>query len=114
MSEEAPKLYTFTIDKVYEMLDSAQDDGDIARELLGMYLRLEDQNEYISFLLSEIFWTNYSITKIIEKEIDTAVLTEKKEFVVTESTIKILQSLVISKHAASTELRRMSVSLQKN
>ncbi|HAI44689.1 MAG TPA: hypothetical protein DCM40_44665 [Maribacter sp.] len=114
MSEESQKIYTFSVEAVYEMLDSAQDDRDVARELLAMYLDLESQNEYISFLLSEVFWTNYSITKLIEKEIDTAVLTEDKQFIVTETTLNILQSLVISKHAASSELRKMSVSLQEN
>ena len=52
--------------------------------------------------------------RILEKEIDTAVLTEDKQFLMAEDSIGILQSLMISKHAAIAELRKLSVSIEKN
>ena len=114
MTDEKEKLYTLNIENVYDMLDVAQDDCEISRELLTMYLSLDSMNEYVSFLLCEVYWTNYSIIRILEKEIESAVLTEDKQFIIMEDSLRILQSLTISKHAASGELKKMSVSLQKN
>jgi hypothetical protein len=114
MSDQKEKLYTLKIENVYEILDKAQDEQEISRELLALYLSMENQNEYVSFLLSEVYWTNYSIVRILGREIETAVLTEQKEFVIMEDSLHILQSLTISKHAAALELKKLSVSIDKN
>jgi len=114
MADQKEKLYTLNIENVYDILDNAQDDCEISRELLAMYLGIDQASEYVSFLLCEIYWTNYSIIRILEKEIESAVLTEDKQFVIMEDSLHILQSLTISKHAASGELKKMSISLQKN
>ena len=94
---EKSRLYTLSVDGVYEILNDAQDDCDISRDFLSTYLDMAMANEYICFLLS-----------------DTAVLTEDKQFLIAEDSLNILQSLVLSKHAALRELCMLSVSLQKN
>ena len=111
---EKSRLYTLSVDGVYEILDDAQDDCDISRDFLSTYLDMAMANEYICFLLSEVYWTSYSTISILEREIDTAVLTEDKQFLIAEDSLNILQSLVLSKHAALRELCMLSVSLQKN
>ena len=114
MSEEKSKIYTLPMDAVYEILSDAQDTGEISKDFLLTYLDMDLANEYICFLLSEVYWTSYSTVRILEKEIDTAVLTEDKQFLIAEDSLNILQSLMISKHAAITELRKLSVSVEKN
>lgn len=114
MDKKSKKAYTLTVESVYEILSDAQDDCEISRDLLLTYLDMDLSNEYISFLLSEVYWTSYSVIRVLEREIDTAVLTEDKQFLIAEDSLNILQSLVVSKHAALGELRGLSVSLEKN
>lgn len=111
---ENNKVYTLSIETVYDLLSGAQDDCELSRELLSTFLDTNGANEYICFLLSEVYWTSYSAIRILEREIDTAVITEKEEFLISVDSLQILQSLMISKHAASGELRNLSISLQKN
>ncbi len=114
MSKKDSKVYTLSVEAVYEILSDAQDTCDVSKDFLLTYLDMDLHNEYICFLLSEVYWTSYSVVRILEKEIDTAVLTEDKQFLMAEDSIGILQSLMISKHAAIAELRKLSVSIEKN
>lgn len=114
MSKKNSKAYTLSIDSVYEILSDAEDTADASKDFLLTYLDMDIHNEYISFLLSEVYWTSYSIVRILEKEIDTSVLTEDKQFLIAEDSFSILQSLMISRHAAQSELRKLSVSIEKN
>ena len=116
MSEKSNKnkAYTLTMESVYEILSDAQDTGELSKDLLLTFLDMDLPNEYICFLLSEVYWTSYSSVRILEREIDTAVLTEDKQFLIAEDSLNILQSLMLSKHAAITELRSLSISIEKN
>ncbi len=111
---EKSRAYTLSVESVYEILSGAQSDCELSRELLSMFLDVPHSNEYVCFLLSEVYWTSYSAIKILEREIDTAVFTEKDEFLMAEDSLQILQSLMISKHSAASELKNLSISLQKN
>jgi len=111
---EEDKAYTLTIETVYDILNDVQDNFEIAKELLTLYLSVKDHNDYACFLLSEILWTSYSTQKILEKEIESAVVTEDKKFLVLEESMMMLQSLLLSRQGACNELTKLSISVKRN
>jgi len=114
MEQDKDKAYTLAVETVYDILSDSQDNFEIAKEMLALYLSVEDHDEYACFLLSEILWTSYSTQKILEKEIESAVLTEDKQFIVLEESMMMLQSLLLSRQGACNELTRRSISVKKN
>lgn len=114
MEEDKDKAFTLSVEVVYDILNDVQDNFEIAKELLTLYLPVENHSDYACFLLSEILWTSYSTQKILEKEIESAVLTEDKQFIVLEESMMMLQSLLLSRQGACNELTKLSISVKKN
>ncbi len=64
----------------------------------------------------EILWANNSLLRLIDQEIETAVVQKNKksgeeEFLLTEASMSTLQQLVLSKYYAIVDLNRRSYSL---
>ena len=118
--KEQAKTYTFPLDYVDQIVEESETQISLAKDMLSGYLDRPDfSGHYLSFLLVEILWSNMSIRRLIEKELQNKVIVEaeetgEKELVVLGDTIVALQSLMLSRLYANLDLNMVSHSLSLN
>ena len=118
--KEQTKTYTFPLEYIDQIIEESETQISLAKDMLSEYLdRTDLSRHYLSFLLVEILWSNMSIRRLIEKELENKVIIEKeetgeKEMVVLGDTIVALQSLMLSRFYANLDLNMASHSLSLN
>jgi hypothetical protein len=95
------------VDYIFNLLIETENGVKGATELISHFVETSaiEDNKYIFGLACEIVASGIGVLNLIEKEIETAILTEdSEEVVMLQATLEILQSLVISNYYASREL----------
>ena len=119
MSDSPPaptRAYSITVDFLYELIEEAEQQVVILKLLLQDFLDGSVGNEDIFITAVEILWANNSLLKLLDQEIETAVLQKNKktgeeEFLLVDTSMQILQQLILSKYYATMDLRRRSYSI---
>ena len=115
LSKKKPdKLYTIPVDYVFDLILDAEEQAKGAKELVRHLVESDEleKNEYVFVLACEIAAAASSILRLINKEIETAVLLEdSKEIVILQATLQSLQTLVLSKYYANNDLTKTAYSV---
>jgi hypothetical protein len=115
-SDNDNKLFSLPLEYAYGLIADNDEQLSMAKDLLSDFLKDEKINNSILFILVEILFANFSVLKIFNEEIETAVFHEnensgEKELVLSRSSIQMLQSLLLSKHYAISRLNKLSYSI---
>ena len=117
MSEKEDNLlFTLSVDYVYDIIDESEIQISVGKDLLDDFIKSPPANKGLVPLVVEILWSNFSILKILDEEIETAVLRENKEtgedeFLLIENSINVLQQLMVARHYANLALNKISHSM---
>tara|TARA_R100000008_G_scaffold86404_2_gene79364 strand:- start:1208 stop:1573 length:366 start_codon:yes stop_codon:yes gene_type:complete len=121
MSKKEPaKTYTFPLDYIDQIIEESETQISLAKDLLTDLLEEADFSEsHVAFVLVEVLWSNMSIRRLIEKELQNKVVIEsettgEKEMIVLSDTVVALQSLMLSRFYANLDLNMSSYSLSLN
>jgi len=113
------QLYTLPQSYVKEMLDDIDQHISIALSNIKSALIDDDEMKCYLPLLTEYANYNYTMRKLIHKEIDDPHMffneqTGKEEYVITQNSLLALQALVLGKHATKKELNSFGLSMMLN
>jgi len=116
MDEQDEKLYAISVDYIYDILDESVEQVDMAKKFLPEILDRIDLSEDVLFNTAEILYSNLALTRLTEKEIETAARRpnpehDDEEFVITAQIFQALQTLLMSRYHAIVALNKMSFSL---
>jgi len=116
MNEEKNHVYTLPLDYLREILDESEKQAGVSEDLLQQLFSCPPENYNLISIVVEILWSNFAILKILDQEINTAVLrknetTGEEEFLVMEATMLYLQQLILAKHYANQVLTSISYSV---
>jgi len=116
VAEKKPHVYTLPLDFLYELIEESEEQVSITKSLLYDFLNELFENKNLLPIVVEILWANNSILKLVNDEIETAVLKEnektgEQEFLLAEPVMITLQNLVLTRHYSVTDLRRYSYSV---
>jgi hypothetical protein len=116
MVDENPRIYTVPLDFLYELIEGSEEQVSTTKSLLHDFLNGLPDNKNLLSIVVEILWANNSILKLVNDEIETAVLTEnektgEQEFLLVEAAMITLQNLVLARHYSVTDLCRLSYSV---
>ena len=116
MSEKKSRVYSLSVSHLYEMLEESDKQISVTEDLLQEFFSRPPQNSNLLPMVVEILWLNYTVLKLLDEEIDTAVLrindsTGEEEFMLMETTMWHLEQLVLARWHANLLLTRMSYSV---
>jgi len=117
MDEEKEKpLYTLPVDYLKEILDNAEEQVGTSEDLLQELLQNPPKNSNLISMLVEILWSNFAILRLMDEEIETAVLhkneeTGEDEFICLQATMAQLQQVMLARHYANLALNNLSYSV---
>ena len=116
MVDEDSRLYTISLDFLYELIEESEVQVSVTKSLLHDFLNGFADNKNLLSIVVEILWANNSILKLVNEEIETAVLREnektgEQEFLLVEPTMMTLQNLVLARHYSVADLCRFSYSV---
>jgi hypothetical protein len=103
------KLYTMPVDYIFDLIMETENNVKGATELISHFIEeiSVEENKYVFCLACEIVSSGSGVLRLLEKEIETAVLADDtEEIVMLQTTLEILQNLVVSNYYASRELSR--------
>ena len=109
-------IFTITIDLLYELIEEAESQVSIIKSLLPDFLEGTCGNKDLLAIMVEVLWANNCILKLLDEEIETAVLKEnetsgEQEFLLVETTMTTLQQLVLAKHYSILDFTKRSHSI---
>jgi len=107
------QTYAVPPEQLASILENAKSGFKTCRGILHHYLEVGAEDR-ICALLSEVFWTNFNITKLLQEEIEAAKDEPDGQVVMTDQALVLLQTLVFSKKLADEELNKLSVSTRLN
>tara|TARA_Y100000296_G_scaffold13335_1_gene15494 strand:- start:42 stop:410 length:369 start_codon:yes stop_codon:yes gene_type:complete len=118
MSEEKDKevLFTLPLDYIAEQLQKTDEQVGVAQSLLQYFIVSEpEKHKWLIPLVVEVMWSNFGIVKALRPHTDDPVYyvrpdTGEKEYVISETALMSLQSLMIHRFYAGRELNRFSYS----
>ena len=110
------KMYSMPLEYVYEMIAQNEQHVSVAKDLISDFIKDKKISDKVLFILVEILFVSMSVLRLLDEEIETSVFHKneasgKKEFIITSASIRILQSLVLSKHHAIINLNKLSYSV---
>ena len=116
MAEKKQLSYAITIDFLYELIEESENQVAVLKLLLEGFLQGTYGSHDLMEIVIEILWANNSLLRLIDQEIETAVVQKNKksgeeEFLLTETSMVTLQQLVLSKYYSVMDLNRRSYSL---
>ena len=116
MDEQSEKLYSVSVDYIYDILDEAVEQVDMAKKFLPEILDRIDLSEDILYHTSEILYANLALARMAEAEVETAARrtnpeTNDEEYILTAQVFRTLQTLLLSRYYAIISLNKMSFSL---
>tara|TARA_B100000287_G_scaffold419402_1_gene457575 strand:+ start:2254 stop:2607 length:354 start_codon:yes stop_codon:yes gene_type:complete len=114
--EKVVRKYTLSVEYAIELLSETSEQISVLKGLFLHFLSDEDE-ERVDFLplLSELLWYNYSILKILNKEIDDPILDKDEDnMILLEKNILSLQSFMLSRYYAMLEMNKLSCSTSLN
>ena len=118
MTKETKKqLYTLPVDYALDLVTESEEQISIGVDLLhDLFADEGPSRKTITPIVVEILWSNFSMTKILEKELEDPIFhtpedSQEEEYVVTEEIIFALQTLLLSRYYANIELNKFSHSL---
>ena len=117
MSKDRKKqFFSLPVDYALELIIESEEQISIGLGLLEDMLVENPGEKKITPIIIEILWSNFSMAKILEKEIENPVFhthedTQEDEYVLTEEIIQALQTLLLSRHYANIELNKFSYSM---
>ena len=101
------------VDYVLDLIVDTENQERSSRELIEHFVEDAslEQNQHVFALLCEIFAASHAILQLLEREIETAVLSdESKEMMFLQSSLEVLQQLVVAKFYANKELEKTKYS----
>ena len=109
-------LFTLPVDYLYEIIEESENQISVGKDLLGDYFKDPPEDKGLVPLIVEVMWSNFSILKILDEEIETAVLrsnkdTGEEEFLLVENSMNVLQQLMLARHYANLALNKISLSM---
>ena len=115
MDEQENQLFSIPVDYIYDILDESVIQANLSKNLLADVLE-QDLDQNILLLVTEILYTNLTISKLAEREISTSTSrlhpeTDEEEYILPSEIIFSLQSLMLARHYANTNLTGLSYSL---
>jgi len=117
MSDDAPaKKYTLSVEYAIELLTETAEQISALKGLFLHYLSDDPgPQSHLLPLLSELLWYNYSIKRMLNKEVDDPILDKSEEnLIILEKTMMSLQSFMLSRYYAMTEINKLSCSTSLN
>ena len=114
--KENNQIFTLPVDYVHEILEETKVQISVGKDLLVGFFDDPPLNENLVTLIIEILWSNFSILKLLDEEIDTAVFhkneeTGEQEFLLEENSINVLQQLMLARYYANMALNKLSHSM---
>lgn len=114
--DQAIKKYSLSMEHAIVLLTETKDQISV---LKGLFLHFSsdplDADRCFFPLISELLWYNYSIARILNSEIEDPVWDdENKDIIVLEKTMMGLQTLLLSRYYATSELNKFSCSTSLN
>ena len=116
MTEEKKELFAVPVDYIYDILDEALIQADMSKNLLIDVIQQDISHNDILSLVTEILYTNLTISRLTEKEVITSYSrlhpeTDEEEYILSNEIMITLQSLLLSKYYATQNLSQVSYSL---
>ncbi len=115
---EKVDVYTLPISSVFEMVDETKSQISTTKEFLVDLLQQQDKADdyFLLPLVVEILASNYSIQKLLEREVQNAVFHETEEgtsqdIILLKEVVGALSNLLISRYQANLELNALSRSI---
>ena len=110
------RVYTLSVKYLYEILEESDKQISVTEDLLQDFFSRPPQNSNLLPMVIEILWINYTVLKLLDEEIETAVLrtndsTGEEEFMLVETTMWYLEQLVLARWQANSLLTRLSYSV---
>ena len=117
MVDENPRIYTLPLDFLYELIEESEEQISVTKSLLYDFLNGIPDNKNLMSIVVEILWANNSILKLVNDEIETAVLKEnektgEQEFLLAETVMMTLQNLVLTRYYSIGDLCGFSYSVK--
>ena len=114
---ERDRLYTLPLPYTHDLITRNDNQLALAKDLLaGLMATDEKIDDKVFFILIEILFASSSVLKLLGQEIETAVFYKnensgEKELIVSQASIQTLQTLLLSKHYAVSDLNKLSYSI---
>ena len=115
------QLYTMPVDYAIDLIAEAEEQVECTTDL---YSSIQEDNfkeysSYITPIVVEILWSNFSILKILNLELQEPVMhfaeeTKEEEYILLEETILKLQTLLLARYYANKDLNQFSFSVSVN
>jgi hypothetical protein len=110
--------YTLPIESMLDLVEETEAQISITKELLADLLQRQDvaDDHFLLPLVVEILASNYSIHKLIEREIENADICQTKDVsgqdvVLLKEVVNILNALLLGRYQANLELNMLSHSV---
>ena len=114
--EDREVLFTLPLDYIAEQLQKTEEQVGVTQSLLHYFIDFETE-EYMWLvpLAIEVLWSNFGIVKALKPHVNDPIYsvnpdTEEKEYVISETSLLALQSLMVHRFYAGRELNRFSYS----
>ena len=109
-------IFTLPVGYVHEILEETKVQINVGKDLLGDFFSDTPSNKNLIPLVVEILWSNFSILKLLDEEIETAVFrknekTGEEEFLLEENSINVLQQLMLARYYSNITLNKLSHSM---
>ena len=115
--KEEEKLFTLPVSYIMEQLHKTDEQIMGSELILQHFFDSQDQqSRFLIPMVVDILWLNYSIVRILTPHIENPTLvdnpdTGEREYIVDNSSLLGLQTLVLNRHHANNELKRLSCSI---
>jgi hypothetical protein len=115
--KEEEKLFTLPVSYIMEQLQKTDEQIMGSELILQHFFDSQDQqSRFLIPMVVDILWLNYSIVRILTPHIENPTLvdnpdTGEREYIVDNSSLLGLQTLVLNRHHANNELKRLSCSI---
>ncbi len=113
------QVFSLPEEFIYKLFDESNEQLTVAKGLLKHYASNEFEGVACDTsldLIARIIWINYSIIRALETEIDDNIYydnkeTNESELLISDSALSKLQTLVVSRYLAKTNLNNLSFSM---
>jgi len=110
------RVYTIAIEYLYQLLEESDKQINVSEDMLQDMFANPPKNSNLLSSVVEILWLNYTIVKVLDEEIDTAVIrkndsTGEDEFMLAETTMWHLEQLLLARWQANLSLTKLSYSV---
>lgn len=117
--QEKPKLYTLPLQYVCEIIEEAEAQISVTRDIVKDLLGSPDENVKITSMLVKLLWLNYAILEVVTEAVEepayhTNEKTGEDEYMLTEEELMNLQNYVVARYYTKGQLNKLSYSVTLN